>query len=74
MWLKKISLELQSICARTKGAGFSLQEESFLPQKFPSFVLAKGGHFEPLGLEDLQTYNSVQTTLKNITLREQPQG
>lgn len=54
--------------------GFSLQHESFLPHKFPSFVLAKGDTLSPLGLEDLQTDNSVQTTLENITLREQPQG
>ena len=54
--------------------GFSLQHESFLPHKFPSFVLAKGDTWSPLGLEDLPTDNSVQTTLENITLREQPQG
>lgn len=54
--------------------GFSLQHESFLPHKFPSFVLAKGDTLSPLGLEDLETDNSVQTTLKNITWREQPQG
>lgn len=54
--------------------GFSLQHESFLPHKFPSFVLAKGDTLSPSGLEDLQTDNSVQTTLKNITLLEQPQG
>lgn len=54
--------------------GFILQHESFLPHKFPSFVLAKGDTPSPLGFEDLETYNSVQTTLENITLWEQPQG
>ena len=54
--------------------GFSLQHESFLPHKFPSFVLPKDDTLSPLGLEDLQTHNSVQTVLRNITLVEQPQG
>lgn len=54
--------------------GFSLQHESFLLHKLPSFVLAKGDTLSPLGLEDLQTDNSVQTSRKNITLVEQPQG
>lgn len=34
----------------------------------------RGDTLSPLGLEDLQTDNSVQTSLKNITLVEQPQG
>lgn len=54
--------------------GFSLQHKSFLPHKLPSFVLAKGDTLCPLGLEALQTDNRVQTSLKNITLVEQPQG
>ena len=33
--------------------GFILQHESFLPHKFPSFVLAKGDTPSPLGFEDL---------------------
>lgn len=57
-----------------KVLGFSLQHKSFLPHEFPSFVPAKEDTLSPLGLEDLQTHNSVQTALKNITLVEQPQG
>lgn len=57
-----------------KVPGFSVQHESFLPHKFPSFVLIKGDTLSPSGLEDLQTDNSVQTPLKNVTLLEQPQG
>lgn len=54
--------------------GLGLQHESFLPHKFLSFMLVKGDTLSPLGLEDLQRHNSVQTTLKNITLLEQLQG
>lgn len=57
-----------------KVLGFSLQQESLLPHKLLSFVLAKGDTLSPLGLEDLQTDSSVQTSLKNITSLKQPQG
>lgn len=71
---KRHPQNFRGFCRRTKGARFSLQHESFLPHKFPSFVLAKGDILSLLGLEDLQTDNSVQTALKNITLLGQPQG
>lgn len=57
-----------------KVLGFSLQHESFLPHKFPSFVPQRGILWALWVLEDLQTDNSVETPLKNITLLEQPQG
>lgn len=63
------------LCVRTKGIGFKLQQEPFSPHKFPFFSLLVGGEtLSPLGLEDLQTDNSVQTALKNLTSLEQPQG
>ena len=33
--------------------GFILHHESFLPHRFPSFVLAEGDASSPLGFEDL---------------------
>lgn len=81
LWCDSLSLAQKDILGTSeyfaqeqKVLGFSLQHESLLPHKFPSFVLAKGDTLSPLGLEDLQTDNSVQTPLKNITLLEQPQG
>lgn len=59
---------------RTKGAWVQCAKRVILPHKFPSFVLARGDTLSPLGLEDLQTDNSVQTTLKNVTSLQQPQG
>lgn len=81
LWYDSLSVARKDILGTSeyfvqeqRGLGFSLQHESFLPHKFSSFVLAKGDTLSPSGLEDLQTDNSVQTTLKNITLLEQPQG
>lgn len=78
IWLgpKRDSQCFSVLCMRTKGLGFRLQQESFSPHKFPFFfsLLVGGETLSPLGLEDLQTDNGVQTALKNITSLEQPQG
>lgn len=75
VWLRKDILGTSEyFIQEQKVLGFSLQHKSFLPHKLPSFVLAKGDTLCPLGLEALQTDNRVQTSLKNITLVEQPQG
>lgn len=78
IWLgpKRDSRCFGVLCVRTKGLGFRLQHEPFSPHKFPFFLplLVGGETLSPMGLEDLQTDNGVQTALKNITSLEQPQG
>lgn len=59
---------------KQRGLGFRLQHGPFSPHKFPSFVLVEEDTLSPLGLEGLQTHNSVQTAHKNLTSLEQPQG
>lgn len=62
-------------CARTKGAWVQFATRVIPTTQIPSFCAGKGGDtLSPLGLEDLQTDSSVQTSLKNITSVEQPQG
>lgn len=62
-------------CARTKGAWVQFATRVISTTQIPFFCAGKGGDtLSPLGLEDLQTDNSVQTSPKNITSVEPPQG
>lgn len=81
-WYDSLSLARKDIlgnfrvfCARTKGAWVQFATRVISTTQIPFFCAGKGGDtWSPLGLEDLQTDNSVQTSLKNITSVEQPQG
>lgn len=65
----------RAFCARTKGAWVQFATRVISTTQIPFFCAGKGGDtLSPLGLEDLQTDDSVQTSLKNITSVEQPQG
>lgn len=61
-------------CARTKGAWVQFATWVISTTQIPFFCAAKGILWALWVLEDLQTDNSVETPLKNITLLEQPQG